>query len=87
MRKRLWLDTHVHVNNQGPDGEDRPRLLEDLLAVLDGSGADLRFVINEQNFFTYFSRHIHTPPIPPANAIAATEAIALLTPAYQGSPY
>jgi len=46
MSKRLWLDTHVHVSDYGAEGEFRPRLLEDLLQVLDSEEADLRFVIS-----------------------------------------
>jgi predicted TIM-barrel fold metal-dependent hydrolase len=46
MQQTKWLDTHIHVSDVGNDGEHRPRLLEDLLAVLDGAGADLRFVLS-----------------------------------------
>ncbi len=45
MNHPIWLDTHVHVSDTGRDGEHRPRLLEDLLDVLDREEADLRFVI------------------------------------------
>jgi len=41
-----WIDTHVHVSSIGPAGSKRDRLLDDLLAVLDGDEADLRFVIS-----------------------------------------
>lgn len=44
--KRRWMDTHIHVSAQGPGGQRRERLLEDLVDVLDRSGADLRFVIS-----------------------------------------
>ncbi len=43
---QLWIDTHVHVSAYGPEGQPRAHLLEDLLAVLDGAGADLRFVLS-----------------------------------------
>jgi predicted TIM-barrel fold metal-dependent hydrolase len=46
MSRRTWLDTHVHVCDLGPNGEPRPRLLEDLLQVLDDEEADLRCVIS-----------------------------------------
>ena len=47
MSKRLWLDTHIHVSAFGPEGEHRGvrKLLDDLLAMLDGCDADLRLVI------------------------------------------
>lgn len=41
-----WLDTHIHVSSIGPDGNKRDHLLRDLLAVLEGDEADLRFVIS-----------------------------------------
>ena len=44
--RRLWVDTHVHVSDVGPDGARRDRLLEELLALLDRCDADLRFVIS-----------------------------------------
>ena len=46
MTDRLWLDTHVHVSDYGPDGEKRPGFAQELLRVLDGDEADLRFVIS-----------------------------------------
>lgn len=46
MAKPKWLDTHIHVSDVGGDGKPRKRLLEDLVEVLDRSGADLRFVIS-----------------------------------------
>ena len=45
MSQRRWLDTHVHVSDVGADGRRRAGLLEDLLAVLDRTDADLRLVI------------------------------------------
>lgn len=35
-----WLDTHVHVHDKSPS------LFEDLMAVLDATGEDVRFVIS-----------------------------------------
>ncbi|MEN6546877.1 MAG: amidohydrolase family protein [Armatimonadia bacterium] len=46
MSKRLWLDTHIHVSATNADGSHRDNLVNDLLAVLDGDGDDLRLVIN-----------------------------------------
>ncbi len=46
MTKPKWIDTHIHVSDRGRDGECRERLFEDLIAVLDGCDADLRFVIS-----------------------------------------
>jgi len=34
--KRLWMDTHIHVGDLGPNGKRREHMLEDLL------DADLR---------------------------------------------
>jgi predicted TIM-barrel fold metal-dependent hydrolase len=39
-----WIDTHTHISGVSPDGSARPSLAADLAAVMDGSGADLRFV-------------------------------------------
>ncbi len=41
-----WIDTHIHISDIGPDGNRRPRLAEELKAVLDRSDADLRFVVS-----------------------------------------
>lgn len=41
-----WLDTHVHVSNYDDEGADRGDILGDLLAVIERSGADLRFVLS-----------------------------------------
>ena len=46
MQRAKWLDTHVHVSDIGSDGKTRPHLLDDLLKVLDGCDADLRWVIS-----------------------------------------
>jgi len=46
VTRRVWIDTHVHVCDIGPDGNVRPRFVEDLLAVLDADEADLRFVLS-----------------------------------------
>jgi len=42
----LWLDTHIHVSDLGPDGATREHMLADLLDVLDRCDADLRFVVS-----------------------------------------
>jgi len=41
-----WIDTHVHISGVSRDGSARPTLAQDLLAVMDASGDDLRFVAN-----------------------------------------
>jgi len=41
-----WIDTHIHVSDIGPDGARREHMLDDLLALLDRSDADLRLVIS-----------------------------------------
>jgi predicted TIM-barrel fold metal-dependent hydrolase len=41
-----WIDTHVHISGVSPDGSVRGNLEGDVAAVLDGSGADLRFVVD-----------------------------------------
>jgi len=41
-----WVDTHVHISGVSPDGAVRKHLAQDVAAVLDGAGADLRFVVN-----------------------------------------
>jgi len=46
MSRRVWIDTHIHVCDLGPDGRLRPGFVEQLLAVLDASEADLRFVVS-----------------------------------------
>lgn len=42
--KRLWVDTHVHISDIGPDGSPRPRMRDDLVELLDRCDADLRLV-------------------------------------------
>jgi|SaaInlStandDraft_4_1057021.scaffolds.fasta_scaffold12392_1 predicted TIM-barrel fold metal-dependent hydrolase len=44
--KRIWIDTHIHVSDIGPDGEKRESMLEDLLELLDRCDADLRLIIS-----------------------------------------
>jgi predicted TIM-barrel fold metal-dependent hydrolase len=44
--RRLWIDTHIHVSDIGPDGTRRERMLEDLLDVLDRCDAELRFIVS-----------------------------------------
>jgi predicted TIM-barrel fold metal-dependent hydrolase len=41
-----WIDTHVHISGVSPNGTVRTTLAKDLAAVMDASGADLRFVAN-----------------------------------------
>jgi predicted TIM-barrel fold metal-dependent hydrolase len=41
-----WIDTHVHISGVSPDGSIRENLAQDVAVVLDGAGADLRFVVN-----------------------------------------
>jgi len=41
-----WIDTHVHISSVSRDGSARPTLAQDLLAVMDATGDDLRFVAN-----------------------------------------
>ncbi|NLF16618.1 MAG: amidohydrolase family protein [Lentisphaerae bacterium] len=50
--RRCWIDTHIHVSDIGPDGRRRERFLDDLLAVLDGCDADLRFVVSCDGWYT-----------------------------------
>ena len=40
--KRLWIDGHTHISLHNPDGSPSDIALDDLLEVLDRSGADLR---------------------------------------------
>ena len=42
----VWIDTHVHISAVSPDGSIRANLAQDVAAVLDGAGAELRFVVN-----------------------------------------
>jgi predicted TIM-barrel fold metal-dependent hydrolase len=46
MTPRTWIDTHIHVCDTGQDGTARPRFTDDLLAVLNAEGHDLRFVLS-----------------------------------------
>ena len=46
MAAPKWIDTHVHVSDKGKDGQKHERLIEHLMAVLDGDGADLRLVVS-----------------------------------------
>ena len=43
---RRWLDMHVHVSNYDPEEYFRGDILDDLLEVIEKSGADLRWVIS-----------------------------------------
>jgi hypothetical protein len=53
-----WIDTHIHISGVSPDGTVREHLADDVAAVLDGAGADLRFVANccESDNAAEFSR-------------------------------
>ena len=42
--KRLWIDCHNHIRSHAPDGGPCDITTEDLLGVLDDSGADLRLI-------------------------------------------
>jgi len=42
--KRLWIDCHNHIRSHAPDGGPCDITAEDLLGVLDDSGADLRLI-------------------------------------------
>lgn len=46
MSKRLWFDTHIHVDSFDREGRPRAQMVESLLDVLDRSGADLRFLMS-----------------------------------------
>ena len=46
LKKRHWIDTHIHVSDIGDDNKKRDRMLEDLLDVLDRCDADLRLAIS-----------------------------------------
>ncbi|HOJ22797.1 MAG TPA: TatD family hydrolase [Armatimonadota bacterium] len=55
--KRVWIDTHIHVSDLGPDGQRRERMLEHLLDVLDRCDADLRFIIScDTPYFSAMTR-------------------------------
>ncbi len=41
-----WVDGHIHVSLFDREGNPRGDVLPDLLAVLDGAGADLRLVLS-----------------------------------------
>ena len=42
--KRLWFDCHNHIRSHAPDGGPCDITTDDLLGVLDDSGADLRLI-------------------------------------------
>ena len=46
-----WIDTHIHVSDRSDDGAFRPNLIDDILAVLDGADAGLRFVISPDGYW------------------------------------
>ncbi|NPV08531.1 MAG: amidohydrolase family protein [Anaerolineae bacterium] len=54
-----WIDTHIHVSDIAPDGSRRPHLAQDLVAVLERSGADLRFLVSCD--FPYLTRMATDP--------------------------
>ena len=41
-----WIDSHIHVSDHASDGTYRGLHVEDLLRVLDASGADLRMAVS-----------------------------------------
>jgi len=48
--KRLWIDGHVHMLRRDTrQGDVLSYSLDDILAFLDGSDADLRFIVNDNN--------------------------------------
>ncbi|MGI6208524.1 MAG: amidohydrolase family protein [Anaerolineae bacterium] len=48
--KRLWIDGHVHMLRRPVHGDGTLEYtLDDVLAVLDGCDADLRFIVNDNN--------------------------------------
>jgi hypothetical protein len=48
--KRLWIDGHAHLLRRTiHDGEALTYTLADVLAVLDGCDADLRFIVSDNN--------------------------------------
>lgn len=46
MNNWKWIDGHTHVSDYNIDGTKREDILPPLLEVLDGSGWDLRFIID-----------------------------------------
>ncbi len=46
MTPRRWFDAHIHVSNMDTDRTSRGDILDALLAVLDASGTDLRFILS-----------------------------------------
>ncbi len=58
-----WIDTHVHISGVSPDGSVRENLAQDVAVVLDGAGADLRFVVNccEADSAAEFQRMMERP--------------------------
>jgi predicted TIM-barrel fold metal-dependent hydrolase len=46
-RKRLWIDSHTHLFGHLLDGGPLEYGVDDILKVLDGSDADLRFIVND----------------------------------------
>jgi predicted TIM-barrel fold metal-dependent hydrolase len=46
-KKRLWIDSHTHLLGHLLDGGPLEYGLDDVLRVLDGSDADLRFIVND----------------------------------------
>jgi predicted TIM-barrel fold metal-dependent hydrolase len=41
-----WIDTHIHISAVSSDGTRREHLADDVAAVLNATGDDLRFVVN-----------------------------------------
>ncbi len=46
-QKRLWIDSHTHLFGHLLDGGPLAYTIDDILKVLDGSDADLRWIVND----------------------------------------
>jgi len=46
MGLQRWIDHHIHVSQFSRDGKPREQLADELLDVIDRSGADLRLVLS-----------------------------------------
>ena len=57
--KRQWIDTHTHVSDLDKNGNKNARFFSDLMNVLDGCDANLRFVISPDG--EYVKRMITDP--------------------------
>jgi len=46
MPESVWIDTHVHVSDVGPDGQPRTGVAQGLREVLDRETVELRFIMS-----------------------------------------